>query len=103
MTEPTLKRLPCPFCGKIPVLVRDPYVVGCVACSIRTETFKTKEEALGKWNTRPLEDKEFWSGFDACLEMVKKYLEDCEVIDLTQWAAILDGLDYSAELYRKDG
>ena len=57
MTE-NLKR--CPFCGGEASLVdgSDSGVfAGCSNCCSCTEFFKTKNEALKAWNSRPLEDE----------------------------------------------
>ena len=57
MTE-NLKR--CPFCGGEASLVdgSDSGVfAGCSNCCSCTEFFKTKNEALKAWNSRPIEDE----------------------------------------------
>ena len=48
----------CPKCGQEPVVFRISdyvhgkfwYKVGCFECGIKTEVFKTYDEAVAKWN-----------------------------------------------------
>lgn len=51
---------PCPFCGGKAYIVdggKDySFFAGCSNCCSYTEFFKTKDEALAAWNTRPVED-----------------------------------------------
>lgn len=48
-------------------------------------------------------DKSYWEGFDACLEMIKNYFENCDHIALDQWSSIVDDINEAADLYKKDG
>lgn len=48
-------------------------------------------------------DESFWEGFDACVEMIKNYFENCEIVSVDQWALIMDEIDEEVDLYKKDG
>lgn len=54
---------PCPFCNGDGELVRDElhmmrgYIVKCSDCGAQTMYYKTKSDAVGVWNNRPLENK----------------------------------------------
>ena len=68
---------------------------------LTTRAYEKEQKAIDIWNTRPLEDKQFWEGFDACLEMVLNHIDNrtCDIgTDLLK-----DELIENAELYRKDG
>lgn len=59
MSEETVKHCPC--CGGAavvaPVAGSDECYVVCSECSLESDYYPSYEEAVKKWNTRPLEDE----------------------------------------------
>lgn len=58
----TDKLKPCPFCGSEALIVDDDkehygVFIACSKCCSSTEIFKTEDEALISWNSRPIENE----------------------------------------------
>ncbi len=80
MTEPTLK--PCPFCNtdvNLEITVTET-CIKCLRCRL-IKCYMNNGEFIDHWNNRPIEEKQFKDGFNACLDIVENI----------------------KELYRKDG
>ena len=99
---------PCPFCEGLPILnislaynMQPFYSVQCTRCKVALPISDDKDSEILKWNTRPLEDKQFWEGFDACLEMVLNHIDN-EFIT-TSPVYLKDSIIEAAELYKTDG
>ena len=64
------KILPCPFCGKVPILEKheyweqDEYTITCPCydCPMDMET-PDKDKLIKAWNKRPLMEEAFQKGF----------------------------------------
>lgn len=55
--------LPCPFCGKVPVLKKEEYLwrtdfrVKC-SCGVSTKSSESKKAVTKRWNTRVKETRD---------------------------------------------
>lgn len=86
-----IKLLPCPFCGgEAEILGDKTHWIYCPNCCSETKSFKTKKEAIERWNTRKpmeriiekLEDKKWGTSewrdkwrdeiIGECIEVVKE-------------------------------
>ena len=98
MTEEN-KLKTCPFCGSEAFLVDDDeknygVFIACSKCCSSTGIFKTKDEALVAWNSRPIENE--------LNEKIEKLERENHILRL-DLAEIARGFDMDGFEYKREG